>query len=310
LAFVAWFAVSAGGCAAVAGLDSISEQDCAPNCGTDANVGQDVTTADGPGTDSPIVAHEGGDQSVGNETGSEAAPLPESSTETSTPEGSTGEGGPKDGGTDAPVDAPVDSPPEVGTDAPFDSGCGALNTTANCSACGDKCPATNPASVTGTPACSGPVTGIGATCSYTCAASHLDCNAATAPNTDGCECATPGITTASCCPGEVCPVQHVYDEDIANTFFYDCVAASTYNVTVATDACLAYGGAGNCDSGFFCTSVADGGTVGDMVCSDGAGAPACACWGYDGQLVGKMFVGPGKGMANCECPQPSDPSWK
>ena len=43
LAFVAWFVVSAGGCAAVTGLDRISEQDCAPLCG-DAQAAKDVTT--------------------------------------------------------------------------------------------------------------------------------------------------------------------------------------------------------------------------------------------------------------------------
>jgi uncharacterized membrane protein len=47
-----------------------------------------------------------------------------------------------------------------------------------------------------------------------------------------------------------------------------------------------------------------------MVCSDGAGASACTCWGYDGVLVGLLFAGPGKGMANCDCPQTGDPKWK
>jgi hypothetical protein len=219
-----------------------------------------------------------------------------------------------DAGGDAPADGPVDSgvaPEGSSPDAPFDSGCGPLNTTTNCSACGDKCASVAASETAST--CPGDSNGFGATCSYTCAASHLDCNAGTAPDLDGCECATPGVTNATCCSG-ACPIAHDYDEDIINTTFYDCVAASTYNLTVAMDACTAYAGAGQCDvmGTYFCT-LEDGGMAGDMVCSDGAGAAACACWGYDGLLLGQMVIGPGKAAANpnnCECPEPTDPKWK
>jgi hypothetical protein len=292
VAFVAWFVVTAGGCAAITGLDSITEQDCAPNCG-DAQLGKDVTV-DVPAIDSP-----GPDTTQGSmDTGSGDSQSMQDSTslqDTSTPFDAH-EASAAEGGVDAPVDSPIDAPHETTT---TDAGCGSLSSTSNCSACGEVCTATHATS----PQCNG------STCSYTCSAGFLDCNAGTAPDTDGCECPTSG--GAGCCSG-ACPVQHDYDEDIIGATFYDCVAAGTYNETVAFDACTAYAGStAACTTGYYCTGP-DGGTVGDMVCSDGASAPACTCFGYDGQLQGLMVVGPGKGtnMANCECPETGDPKWK
>jgi hypothetical protein len=57
------------------------------------------------------------------------------------------------------------------------------------------------------------------------------CNATTPPDTDGCECAAPG-----CCSG-ACQVVH---SNGAGQSFYDCVAASTFNQTQATEACVAF----------------------------------------------------------------------
>ena len=68
VAFVAWFVVSAGGCAAITGLDSISEQDCAPSC-NDAQATKDVTV-DVPSGDSTAP-----DTSSGMDTGSLEAAL-------------------------------------------------------------------------------------------------------------------------------------------------------------------------------------------------------------------------------------------
>ena len=287
VAFVAWFVVSAGGCAAITGLDSLTEQECAPNC-SDAQATKDVTVDTPTGDDSSRP-----DTSTGMDTGSESA-FDSPVQDTSVP-GDASEGG-KDTGADSPVDSPIDAH-EAGTDAPFDSGCGPLTSTSNCSACGEVCTPTHAVN----PQCNG------ATCSYTCSANFLDCNSGTAPDTDGCECPTGG--GAACC-GQACPVQHNYDEDVIGATFYDCVAAGTYNQTDALDACnAAIGTAGQCSTGYYCTGT-DGGTGGDMVCSDGAGASACTCWGYDGVLVGLLFTGPGKGMTNCDCPQNGDPKWK
>jgi hypothetical protein len=283
VAFVTWFVVSAGGCAAITGLDSISEQDCAPNCG-DAQSTKDVTV------DVPTGDSTGPETSPGSDTGSG-----EAAQDTSTPVDAS-EGG-KESGTDAPADSPVEAPHETGSDAPVDSSCGSLSSVNNCGACGTVCTATNATN----PQCNG------STCSYTCQATYLDCNQGTAPDTDGCECKA--AVGAACCSGS-CPVAHNYDEDVIGSTFYDCVAAGTYNQTDALDACNAsVGTAGQCSAGYYCTGP-DGGMVGDMVCSDGAGASACTCWGYDGVLVGLLFAGPGKGMANCDCPQTGDPKWK
>ena len=161
--------------------------------------------------------------------------------------------------------------------------------------------------------CPGSTNGSGDACKYTCAANYLDCNAATlVPNNDGCECKAGA--GATCCPGGNCPVQHNYDKDIVGATFYDCVATGAYNSTDAMDACEAYAGVGQCDvmhSGYYCT-YPDGGLAGDMVCSDGPNAPACACWGYDDALQGYVLIGPGtyaQNQNNCGCPGPGNPQW-
>ena len=300
-AFAAWFALSAGGCASIAGLDSLQEQDCAPFCdgGGSADVTIDVPPEQGgddTSTADTFVAHDTStmDTYVAPDT---SPPGDDASMEA---EAEAGPEGGKEGG--------VDAPPDVDWDAPFDSGCGPLNSVNNCSACGKAC---LPVSATN-PVCTGPSNGMGATCSYTCSTGYLDCNAGTAPNTDGCECHAPGATAMQCCAGGACPQKHDWDLNLINTTFYDCVPSATLNVSVAGDACAAYaGGANQCDqvySQYYCT-YPDGGLAGDMVCSDGPGAPACTCWGYDGDIKGHMRIGPGKGTNNCQCPAPTDPTW-
>ncbi|MGH7294902.1 MAG: hypothetical protein ACRELB_08215 [Polyangiaceae bacterium] len=301
LAFVAWFVVSVGGCAAVTGLDGISEQDCAPNCGTDAQMGPDVTT-DGHGNDSPtndVVS----DHPSGND-----APGEGSSAESST-EGSTGESGVKDGGSDAPVDSPPDV---VFSDAPFDSGCGNLNTTTNCSACGDHCAAVS-SSVTGV-SCPGSTNGAGATCQYTCATGYLDCNGAlNPPDLDGCECQlvnSPNATQANCGSGSTgtpgcCPVQHTDGLAVTPTFF-DCIArpvgTTGYTVDLATDACVQFtGNQADCGAGE-CTNPNDAGTGDFVVCGQTSAASECACWEYMGPNNGKVTTATGAILGQCLCP--------
>lgn len=299
-----WSLLGFAGCSAIAGLDSIQEDNCAPNCGDAAM----VVDSRAP-TDSSMQADstQGGDSMT--------------ATDTSTPEDSgmvtdTGSGGQDSGVID--TGSVSDAPPI--DDAPFDSACGNLNTTSNCGACGAACAAagtdheTAANCCTGT-TCPGSTNGAGDNCSYTCSSGYLDCNASTmVPNNDGCECHAPGATASQCCAGGNCPIQHDYDEDVVGATFYDCVAAGAYNSTDAMDACEAYAGVGQCDvmhSGYYCT-YPDGGLAGDMVCSDGTGAPACACWGYDGVMKGYLLIGPGTYGANennCMCPGPGNPQW-
>jgi hypothetical protein len=312
LAAVVLALATSAGCAAIEGLDGITEQACAPDCG---DAGPDATTPvtgpDGtaPGNDSPA----GEDSPSGTDTtvtpdgsGSDDSP---SGSDTSTNDAGTDSGAP-DSGTDSskPGDAAPDSSEpdsgtdssaaDTGTDAPPpdagspDTGCGPLTAIDNCSACGDTCTATNATS----PMCSG------TTCSYTCNTGYLDCNLSVAPDLDGCECNVTGVTTAPSCCGSGCPIEHNYDEDITSAHFYDCVAAGTYNVTLAMDACTAFtGNASQCQSGYYCPEFPDGGgDLGDQVCA--ITATTCQCWSYNGSLVG--LVSPSSGNpSQCYCPQ-------
>jgi hypothetical protein len=260
-----------GGCAAISGLNSISEEQCAPNCEDGGAQTPDAMTMAPDGT---VNGHDGAPaMSDDSPAGGEDSSRPPSN------------------------DGPEMVVPEAAADAPVGP-CGALNTIENCSACGDKCAASDGSTPT---SCSG------STCTYTCSTGHLDCNASAAPNLDGCECYAPGTT--ACCQTE-CPLPHNYDEDTTPpATFYDCVAVGTYNATLALDACAAFtGDKSQCDySGTYGCNVTLGGQdagVGDMVCSDGPSASACNCWGYSGPLIGYMSTGSGTGSAACGCPDP------
>jgi hypothetical protein len=309
IAFVSWVAVAAMGCAAVTGLDNISESDCAPNC-NDAQAKQDVTNQqDGPGGDTstgPDVVTHPDSSSGGNDSSLQQDTFV---ADTSTGETSTGEGG-KDGGVDSPVDT---GPDVVFSDAPFDSGCGDLNTTDNCSACGDKCAAVS-SSVTSA-SCPGSTNGTGATCTYTCATGYLDCNGALdPPDLDGCECHSPGAPASACGSGSsgtpgCCPVTHA-DGLSGGTYpsptFYDCIAAPSggtgYTQDLATDACVEFtGNQANCGAGE-CTNAQDAGTGDFVVCGSATATSACACWEYMGPNNGKVTVATGSLLGQCLCP--------
>lgn len=141
--------------------------------------------------------------------------------------------------------------------------CTTLNTTSNCSACGDSCTATNAS----TDSCNG------TTCSYTCNAGASDCNKGTVPDVDGCECATPG-----CC-GTGCETTHV---DGLGQSFYDCSPLRTYTDASAMEACTAYaptvgGTSANCSPGWSCGS---GAGEGESVCYGDTSGTTCTkfCW--------------------------------
>jgi hypothetical protein len=277
----AFSALAFGGCAALEGLSSITEQICAPDC--DAAVNDSTTGTPGEDATQPTSgdAALGEDATLGEDT---AAPPQEAGEDAQ----SSGDGS---SGTDA-SDGSTTGTDAGGGDAGHDAG-----TTVTCG--GTTCVANNATA----PACSG------STCTYTCNAGALDCNKATSPDPDGCECNVPGATASQCCSTQ-CPIAHNYDLDLATAVgtFYDCVAAGTYNITVATDACIAYtGDASKCVSGYYCPSLPDGGgtDLGDQVCS--SGAANCDCWTYNGSIVGLVSIST---TTQCYCPQPGTaPHW-
>jgi hypothetical protein len=127
-----------------------------------------------------------------------------------------------------------------------------------------------------------------------CNAGASDCNKNTAPDLDGCECATP-----ACC-GASCETTH---NNGVGQHYYDCNALSTFNLNQAKAACLAYvqtigGTAANCTDGWQC-----GGAGPVLVCSQNTAGTTCVsyCWGYNGALVGAV--------TGCSCPFTVGGSW-
>jgi hypothetical protein len=197
-------------------------------------------------------------------------------------DGGGGEGGAdssRDGGTDSSADGGTDSSADDGDGGAEggDDGCGPTATIASCGACGVTCD-----TLTGTPSCDGHG------CLYVCSAGRSDCNAAQAPDTDGCECATP-----ACC-GTGCQTAH--SDGVGGTF-YDCLPPSTYTKDEALAACAehagsaSYCGVGNCGSSH-------------VVCDLASPLPGCACWGYDGNIAGHVYS-----AKSCYCPLSKDPRW-
>ena len=182
------------------------------------------------------------------------------------------------------------SPPEASTEDVV--GCGATNSTLNCGACGQACD-----TATGAPSCDG------VTCSYACNAGRSDCDFSR-PNTDGCECATPG-----CCPGAACQTTHSTGVGLN---YYDCNARGT-GQSQAMAACGAFmtanGGSasacsqsqsGNCGCFGMC-----GPSANSICAKDSSGA--CYCWQYSGPNGGTV-QNPG-GSCIASCGSRNDPSW-
>jgi hypothetical protein len=170
------------------------------------------------------------------------------------------------------------------TTAPDTNGCEtSLTSTSSCGGCKNACN-----TATGTAKCNG------TTCSYACNTGRSDCNAATAPDVDGCECATP-----MCC-GTKC--QTVHTNGVGQNF-YDCVATGTYNVSQANEACAAFGAA-TCTSGQ-AAGLCPFGPV-KSVC--GASGSKCYCWQYSGHKVGTVQS---ESTSSCKpsCGANGDPAW-
>jgi hypothetical protein len=170
------------------------------------------------------------------------------------------------------------------TTPPDTNGCeSSLFSTATCGACKNAACNTK----TGAASCNG------MTCAYKCNAGLTDCNAATAPDTDGCECATPG-----CCSGNC---QTTHSNGVGESFF-DCNANRTYNAAQAQEACEAYAGAGRCLGSQLCCALGVGGicllgSTATSVC--GAIQGQCFCWQYAGPFPGTVQAVSGKCTAAC-----------
>jgi len=228
----------------------------------------------------------------------------------------TGGGGQDSGATDtgSVMEASFDAGP------PFDSGCGDLNTTTNCSACGDHCAAVGPmqtaANCCSGSNCPGSTDGQGNSCTYTCATGYLDCDGIAGtnpPNTNGCECHAPNATASQCCSG-TCPVAHVtglvgsQPYYPPNDTFYDCIPAGTMNIQLALDACAAYVVARNGTAATNCGEFGpqDGGMP-DSVCAITTGNCGtnctgflgdCICWTSSGTYQGQVLDPVAQGLNN------------
>ena len=174
--------------------------------------------------------------------------------------------------------------------APDTNGCeSSLSSTTTCGACNAACNTT-----TGAASCNG------TTCSYRCNSGLSDCNAGSAPDTDGCECTTP-----ACC-GTGCQSTHT---DGVGQKFYDCNQLGSYNQSQAQAACTAYtGSASACTPSTVCCGVNLGiclGTTAHSVC--GSAGVGCYCWQYQGPNPGT--VESESSGCSASCGSSGDPSW-
>jgi hypothetical protein len=268
-----------------------------------------------------------------------SAPHLEASSDTDASQGNDGDTTPpaNDGGTDAADDAgaldaaPGDAGPlaDGGTDAEIESGCGSVDTVANCGACGVACDTTH----------STPAACASASCTYSaCAPGYGDCDASV-PNVNGCEtplntaancracgatcdtsrsvgaaCGASGCTYTGCqagfsmcntaapnangcacatpgCCGTNCNTTH---RNGLGDSFYDCVAVGSVDAsTQAFKACAASKDASaQCSGGWTCPGITT-----QFVCDAPSTAQknSCArCWAYQGSQTGTV--------QDCSCP--------
>jgi hypothetical protein len=285
-------------CAAIAGVSDYSQ-----GTSTDASLSGDVRVPDSGHADAASQPDGTSPVDTGSSTDDATVPGPDVLVEPDAP-GDLDTGATEDGSasaeasddgaaaTDAADDGAASSDGEVPDAGPPDSGppdtgptCSSTHTVLNCSACGVACDTT-----TGTPSCNG------TRCSYACKQGSSDCNYLTAPNTDGCECATP-----ACCSGGACETTH---SDGVGQTFYDCVASKTYTQAQAQAACIAYTG-----NGLFCVVPSPAFCLAqtNSVCSNVPGASTWYCWEYAGPSPGTVQKAL---LANSvACPASGDPSW-
>jgi hypothetical protein len=108
-----------------------------------------------------------------------------------------------------------------------------------------------------------------------------DCNKNTAPDLDGCECATP-----SCC-GTSCQTTH---QDGVGQSYFDCNALGIHNSSQALEACTAYaltqGKTANACTDLWNCSAYGGGTINFVCFSASPGTCTNFCWQYAGPEQG------------------------
>ncbi len=170
-------------------------------------------------------------------------------------------------------------------------GCELATTTAlNCTGCGLACNTTTNSARNCT----------GTTCTYTCNAGRADCNSATAPDLDGCECAHPTCGGNGCASSSTCPsMTHLNG---AGQSFYDCTASGTFNNAQAHEACTAYAISQGHDSTFCVDFGACPPNGGPTVCYSVSNTCTNFCWGYTaGKNAGWL--------ENCSCPDAQIGSW-
>jgi hypothetical protein len=169
-----------------------------------------------------------------------------------------------------------------------DDGC-ALGTPMACGRCGNVCDTTTSTNA----ACEA------GTCSYTCKSSRVDCDKATAPNTDGCECAGTGCCDSGC--------QTVHSDGLDGSY-YHCAQLGAYSVDLALAACAAHQLSTGGDPST-CIAYACGLDSGaEVVCN--TQLPVCSCWSYIGG--GPVPLGRVRTQtdAACYCPfTGGDPQW-
>lgn len=184
------------------------------------------------------------------------------------------------------------------------NGCESPKTsTTSCSACGDVCNTT-----TGAPSCNGTA------CSYACSAGKADCNMGTAPDLDGCECATATAATqgtiGGCC-GSGCQVEH--SNGVGGNYF-DCVALSTFNLSQAQKAATSdTAQAGSITSGTCGTAPNTQSAVFKTAGNMSTGT--CTGWVYAAtgnviNSIGLVYASSGTGTdVGCFCPLVGNPPW-
>jgi hypothetical protein len=149
------------------------------------------------------------------------------------------------------------------TTAPNTDGCETPESTSNCGKCKQACGSTN-GSTFSADSC------VNNSCNYTCNGLRQDCNSATAPDLDGCECAG----TACCGPG--CQTQHGNGE---GENYYDCSNTNTHSQSEAQAACEAYTGGACSQSSTGCNCIL-------FICAStataycGSNGTTSLCWLY------------------------------
>ncbi len=233
-----------GACATISGLESYSTDNCPGEC--DASIAPANRGREAAASDN-----------AGNVTQDEAS----GSQVDALVEGEDGE----DANESADVQEAADSGgvPDTGV---VDSG-----EAADAPACGFACK-----TGTGNPSCNG------TTCSYTCNSNRQDCNSATAPDTDGCEC------TGTACCGTACQTAH--NSGLTSpTGYYACSPTGNTTQTQALAACSGSGGTGCAGKNASCGGILGfGGTSTSAACGTVAGT--CYCWVYSGQNSGQVHA--------------------